>query len=112
MNIKMEGIDILKNKTKDTSYYLLNVTGSVKIDYLNCRFWFVLLYHNFITICDQIYKKGSYTRTVSRLIFHRHLLATYINVPTGYAFTTAKSSTVCFHSGPFLKPVWRPRVLG
>ena len=35
-----------------------------------------------------------------------------INAPTGYAFTTAESWTVCFHPGLFLKPVWRPRVLG
>ena len=27
-------------------------------------------------ICDQICQKGSYTRTVSRHTFHRHLLAT------------------------------------
>ena len=35
-----------------------------------------------------------------------------INAPTGYVFTTAESWTVCFHLGLFLKPVWRPRVLG
>ena len=35
----------------------------------------------------------------------------YINAPTGYVFTTAESWTVCFHSGLFLKPVWRPQVL-
>ena len=40
-------------------------------------------------ICDQICQKGSYTRTVSRHTFHRHLLATSMHQQD--VFTTAES---------------------
>ena len=65
-----------------------------------------------LLICDQICQKGSYICTISRHTFHHHLLATYINAPTAHVFNTAESWTVCFHSGPFLKSVWHPQVLG
>ena len=54
-------------------------------------------------ICDQIYQKGSYTHTVSRHTFHRHLLATSMHQQDKYllllkveqsAFTQAFFSTL------------------
>ena len=41
-----------------------------------CGYVYVCLRYVCICICDQICQKGSYTYTVSRHTFHRHLLAT------------------------------------
>ena len=54
------------------------------------------LHSRFIdSICDQICQKGSYTRTVSSLTFHRH--STHNTKLTVDMAVMAKSTAVCFH---------------
>ena len=55
--------------------------------------------------------KGSYTRTISSLTFHRHSTDTYNNTLTVHAYTIAKNLTVCLYWGLIHRPVWRPWVL-
>ena len=65
----------------------------------------------YTVLCDQIIQKGSYTCTVSRHNFHCHLLATSMHQHHMCLILLKVEQSACTQ-GLFLKPVWRPRVLG